>query len=153
MLICNCHLVSLDFSFSVPRSNFVLYGLAHSRNSARFLLERQPHLLFINTHKDCIMIENTQSLAGSGLGLLVTAATVLGLSWIIVLARSYARLQLHAFMSDDWLMTIGLVPFTITCVSAIMCAYNGVGSDFHDLDDDSYRAGCMVSLMLNSFVL
>jgi hypothetical protein len=61
---------------------------------------------------------------GAALALIVLSAALGAVSWAIVITRVVLRRKLKQLALDDWLMVVGLAPFTGMCVSAMMLAYS-----------------------------
>ncbi|KAI1852872.1 hypothetical protein JX265_012900 [Neoarthrinium moseri] len=71
---------------------------------------------------------------GLALSLVLVSIIFLVLSWITTLARLSVRRKIKGIGLDDWLMVAGLLIFTVLCATAIVAAYNGVGTPSRYLD-------------------
>jgi hypothetical protein len=64
----------------------------------------------------------------NGLVLTISSFILLVLSWITVTIRAAVRVYIKSFWVDDWLMVVGLLVFTGTCICSIMMAFHGGGA-------------------------
>ncbi|KAF1846784.1 uncharacterized protein K460DRAFT_367531 [Cucurbitaria berberidis CBS 394.84] len=75
----------------------------------------------------------TVEVAGDGMALYYGAIILLVLSWIIFSMRVGVRIWRKAFGMDDYLMSVGIILFSVTAGLCIACCYYGSGQFSRDL--------------------
>ncbi|ROW07684.1 hypothetical protein VMCG_03577 [Cytospora schulzeri] len=78
-----------------------------------------------------------------GKGTLAVTITLGVLSILLVMLRSWTRVQTGTFALDDGLMVIGLFVFIACCVSTSMAVYAGLGTRDENLPPWNRQAGIM----------
>ncbi|KAF2134326.1 hypothetical protein P153DRAFT_331419 [Dothidotthia symphoricarpi CBS 119687] len=75
----------------------------------------------------------TVDVAGDGIALFYASIILLVLSWVTFSMRVGVRIWRKAWGSDDYLMFVGLVLFSVTAALCIVCCYYGAGQLSADL--------------------
>ncbi|KAF7547315.1 hypothetical protein G7Z17_g7819 [Cylindrodendrum hubeiense] len=73
----------------------------------------------------------------NGVALVGTAIVFLAISWISIALRTYTRAFLmKGYQADDWLMLIGQLIFTVSCVFILIGVHDGLGRHNEAIEDD-----------------
>ncbi|EOD52135.1 putative cation-transporting atpase 4 protein [Neofusicoccum parvum UCRNP2] len=88
---------------------------------------------------------------GPALTLELVSIVLLVFSVVTVAARVVVRRTIKALGSDDWLMIIGLVFYTLACQATITAALNGVGTHADYLDEHYDHEGRKWFMMFQIF--
>lgn len=81
----------------------------------------------------------------NGGALVGTAIVFLALSWISIALRTYTRAFLmKGYQADDWLMFIGQLIFTVSCVFILIGVHDGLGRHNEAIENDSDEVNALM---------
>ncbi|KAH7166157.1 hypothetical protein EDB81DRAFT_277022 [Dactylonectria macrodidyma] len=81
----------------------------------------------------------------NGIALVGTAIVFLAVSWISVALRTYTRAFLmKGYQADDWLMLVGQLIFTVSCVFILIGVHDGLGRHNKAIKNDSEEVNALM---------